>query len=90
MSGRFPIPIIFYYLGSLKYFIMKNKRLIIITSFLAVLICLIMIMLLFFAVTPGFLIILSLTIGIVTGVCITSLAYNLTNMIKIKKSENEK
>jgi hypothetical protein len=47
-------------------------------------------MLLFFAVTPGFLIILSLTIGIVTGVCITSLAYNLTNMIKIKKSENEK
>jgi hypothetical protein len=69
---------------------MKNKRLIIITSFLAVLICLIMIMLLFFTVTPGFLIILSLTIGIVTGVCITSLAYNLTNMIKIKKSENEK
>jgi hypothetical protein len=69
---------------------MKNKRLIIITSFLAVLICLIMIMLLFFAVTPGFLIILSLTIGIVTGVCITSLVYNLTNMIKIKKSENEK
>jgi len=69
---------------------MKNKRLIIITSFLAVLICLIMIMLLFYAVSPKFLIILSLTIGIVTGVCITSLAYNLTNMIKIKKSENEK
>jgi hypothetical protein len=69
---------------------MKNKRLIIITSFLAVLICLIMIMLLFFAVTPGFLIILSLTIGIVTGVCITSLAYNLKNMINIKKAENEK
>jgi hypothetical protein len=47
-------------------------------------------MLLFYAVSPKFLIILSLTIGIVTGVCITSLVYNLTNMLKIKKSENEK
>jgi hypothetical protein len=69
---------------------MKNKRLIIITSFLAVLICLIMIMLLFFAVTPGFLIILSLTIGIVTGVCITSLVYNLAGMVNIRKPEDEK
>ena len=69
---------------------MKNKRLIIITSFLAVLICLIMIMLLFFAVTPGFLIILSLTIGIVTGVCITSFEYNLAGMVNIRKPEDEK
>jgi len=69
---------------------MKNKRLIIITSFLAVLICLIMIMLLFYNVTHGFLMILSLTIGIVTGVCITSLVYNLTNMVNFRKPEDEK
>ena len=38
---------------------MKEKRIIIIASFLGVLICLIISGLLFFAVTPGFLVILS-------------------------------
>jgi hypothetical protein len=49
-----------------------------------------MIMLLFYNVTPGFLMILSLTIGIVTGVCITSLVYNLAGMVNIRKPEDEK
>ena len=64
---------------------MKNKNLIIIASFLAVLICLIMTALLFYAVAPTFLIILSLTIGLISGVCITLLIHNLINIIKIKK-----
>jgi len=69
---------------------MKNKTLIIIVSFLAVLICLIMIVLLFYAVTPRFLVILSFTIGVITGVCISSLIKYLINIIKIKRSINEK
>jgi uncharacterized membrane protein (DUF106 family) len=64
---------------------MKNKKVIIIASFLAVLICLIMTTLLFFAVTPTFLIVLSLAIGIITGVCITLLIHNLVNIVKVKR-----
>jgi hypothetical protein len=64
---------------------MKNKKVIIIASFLAVLICLIMTTLLFFAVTPTFLIVLSLAIGIITGVCITLLIHNLVNIVKAKR-----
>jgi hypothetical protein len=67
---------------------MKDKTLIIIVSFLAVLICLIISALLFYAVTPRFLVILSFIIGMIAGVCITLLIYNLINIIKIKKSKN--
>jgi uncharacterized integral membrane protein len=66
---------------------MKNKTLIIIVSFLAVIICLIITALLFYSVTPSSLIILSFTIGIITGVCIAALIHNLTNIIKINKSK---
>lgn len=61
---------------------MKNKTLIIIVSFLAVSICLIMIVLLFYSVAPRFLIILSFTIGTITGVCIATLIHNLVKKIK--------
>ena len=61
---------------------MKNKTLIILLSFLAVSICLIMIVLLFYSVAPRFLIILSFTIGTITGVCIATLIYNLVKKIK--------
>jgi len=66
---------------------MKDKKAIITASFLAVLICLIITTLLFFTVTPRFLVILSLTIGIVTGICITLLIHNLVNIIKARRSE---
>lgn len=69
---------------------MKDKRIIIIASFLAVLICLIIITLLFFAVTPGFLVILAFTIGVITGVCMMALILYLVNNIRNKRSENEK
>jgi len=69
---------------------MKDKKIIIISSFLAVLICLIITALLFFAVTPRFLVILSFTVGIITGVCITALILYLINNIKNRRSENEK
>jgi cytosine/uracil/thiamine/allantoin permease len=68
---------------------MKDKKLIIITAFLAVLICLIITVLLFIAVTPRFLVILSFTIGVVTGICITSLIYYLVNSIKNKRLDND-
>jgi len=58
-------------------------------SILAVVICLIMTALLFFAVNPTFLIILSNCVGIVTGVFITLLIHNLTNMIKAKRINNK-
>ncbi len=69
---------------------MKNKTLIIVVSLLAVLICLIMIELLFYAVTPRFLIVLSLTIGIITGVFITILIQTLVKNIKNKRVKNVK
>jgi capsular polysaccharide biosynthesis protein len=69
---------------------MKDKKIIIATAFLAVLICLIITMLLFFAVTPKFLIILAFTIGVITGVCITALILYLANTIKSRKLPNEK
>jgi hypothetical protein len=68
---------------------MKDKKLIITISFLAVLICLIMITLLFYAVPPRFLIILSFTIGTVTGMCIILLIQYLVSIIKTKRSKNE-
>jgi hypothetical protein len=78
----------FYFSDNLQK--MKNKNLIIIASFLAVLICLIITVLLFYAVTPTFLIILSITIGLFSGVCITLLILNLINIIKIKRSKNKR
>jgi hypothetical protein len=69
---------------------MKSRNLIIIVSFLAVIICLIMIALLFFAVTPTLLILLSLTIGFISGACITLLVHNLINIIKNKRSINKR
>jgi hypothetical protein len=69
---------------------MKDKKVIIVASLAAVIICLMMTALLFFAVTPKFLIILSFITGIITGVCITSLIYHIINTVKTKRSKNEK
>jgi hypothetical protein len=68
---------------------MKDKKIIIVTAFLAVLICLIITMLLFFAVTPRFLVILAFTIGVITGVCITALILYLSKTIKSRRFVNE-
>ena len=65
----------------------KDKKVIIIASLLAVIIWLIMTILLFYVVPPGFLIILSFTIGVITGICITFLINTFLNIIKIKRSE---
>jgi hypothetical protein len=67
---------------------MKDKRIIIIASFLAVLICLILTALLFFAVTPGFLVMLAFTIGVITGICIMALILYIVNNIRNKRAEN--
>jgi high-affinity Fe2+/Pb2+ permease len=69
---------------------LKNKTLIIIVSFLAVIICLILIALLFYAVKPASLIILSLTIGVITGICIAFMGLGIVKNIKNKRSEKEK
>jgi hypothetical protein len=69
---------------------MKNKRLIVTASVLAVIICLIITALLFFPVTPDSLIILSFTIGVITGICILALVINLTIIIRTRRLKNEK
>lgn len=69
---------------------MKDKKIIIVTAFLAVLICLIITMLLFFDVKPRFLVILAFTIGVITGVCISALILYLANTIKSQRSAIEK
>jgi uncharacterized membrane protein len=69
---------------------MKDKKLIIVTAFLAVLICLIITVLLFYSVSPRFLVILSFTIGVITGVCITALIFYLVNNLRNKRSGNDK
>jgi high-affinity Fe2+/Pb2+ permease len=66
---------------------MKNKTLIIVVSFLAVIICLILTALLFYAVKPVSLIILSLTIGVITGICIAFLILSIIRNIRNKRSE---
>jgi hypothetical protein len=68
---------------------MKNKVIIVLSSFLAVLICLIVSVLLFYSVTPRFLLILTLTIGIVTGICIATLVVSLSHIIKMKRLKRE-
>jgi zinc transporter ZupT len=68
---------------------MKNKNLIIIMSFLAVLICLIITVLLFYSVPATMLIILTLIIGFISGVCVTLLIHNLINMIRRKKTDSQ-
>jgi len=68
---------------------MKDKKIIILTAFFAVLICLIITMLLFFAVSPKLLILLAFTIGVITGVCITSLILYLANTIKSQRMGNK-
>jgi predicted exporter len=57
----------------------KNKNLILTLSFLAVIICLILTVLLFYSVKPSLLITLSFIVGLVSGVCITLLIHNLLN-----------
>jgi hypothetical protein len=69
---------------------MKNRTLIIVSSFLAVIICLIITALLFFPIAPNSLVILSFTIGVITGVCIAALVHSLAYIIRTKKQEKEK
>ncbi|MGD0753620.1 MAG: hypothetical protein ABR927_01055 [Bacteroidales bacterium] len=66
---------------------MKNKNLIVIVSFLSVLICLVITTLLFYVVPPKFLVVLAFIVGIITGVCVTMLIYNLINIFKAKTSK---
>ncbi len=65
---------------------MKDNKVIILSAFLAVAICLILTLLLFFVVTPGLLLTLTLAIGFVTGICVTSLIYYILHKI----NDNEK
>ncbi len=64
---------------------MKNKILITVVSFLAVLICLLLALLLFYSVPTEFFIILSFAIGVVTGVCTLAMIINLRNLIREKR-----
>jgi MFS family permease len=66
---------------------MKDKKMIILTSLLAVLICLIITVLLFYAVTPKFLVVLSFIIGVVTGICATVMIFLLIDKFRSKGPE---
>ncbi len=69
---------------------MKSKSLIVIASVFAVVICLIVTALLFYKVTPSFLIISAFTIGVITGICIAALIQNLVNIIRTRRVKNKK
>ena len=66
---------------------MKDKKIIILAAFLAVAICLILTLLLFFMVTPTFLFTMALTIGFITGICVTTLIYYILHKIKDNEME---
>jgi hypothetical protein len=68
---------------------MKDKR-IIFLAVLAVLICIILSLLLFYTVTPSFLVILSFTVGVITGICIASMIQYFKNLIRSGRQDNEK
>jgi O-antigen/teichoic acid export membrane protein len=69
---------------------MKNKILITVVSFIAILICLIITILLYYSVPPESLIIMSFVVGIVTGVCILAMIINLRNHIREKRLKDSK
>jgi len=69
---------------------MKNKGLIIVVSFLAVAICLILTWLLLSSATPTSLVILAFIVGIFSGACILALILNLRNILKIRRQKKEK
>lgn len=68
---------------------MKNKSLITMVALLAVLICLTLALLLFYAVKPSFLIVLAFFVGLLTGIFITAIIYNLINNFKNKGSKRK-
>jgi uncharacterized membrane protein len=61
---------------------MKDNTVIILSAVLAVAICLILTLLLFFVVTPGLLFTIALAIGFVTGICVTSLIHYILHKFK--------
>jgi hypothetical protein len=73
----------------IKTYTMKYRALIIIVAFIAVLICLILVVSLFLVVTPRFMIVLSLIVGIITGVFMTVLIQTLVKNIRNKRLNNE-
>jgi hypothetical protein len=77
------------YLSSLIHIAMKNKNLIIIASFLAVVICLILSVMLFYSVPPTLLVKLSFATGLISGVCITLLIHNLINMTRTRREKKD-
>jgi hypothetical protein len=66
---------------------MKDNKIIILTAILAVAICVILTLLLFFAVTPSFLFTLALTIGFLTGICVTTLISYILHKFKDNEAE---
>jgi Flp pilus assembly protein TadB len=68
---------------------MKNNISIIIVALFAVLICLILVASLFYSVSPRFLITLSLSVGIVTGILITVIIQTLVRNIRNRRLKNE-
>src|SRR5664279_890459 len=78
---------ILWYLSKINIQVMKDSKIIILTAFLAVAICLILTILLFFVVTPGFLFTMALTIRFVSGICVTSLIYFILHKIKIDEKD---
>jgi hypothetical protein len=68
---------------------MKNKSLIIIVALLAVFICLTISVMLIYSVRPSLLIILTLGIGVVTGILSTLIIQNVTNILKNGRSEGD-
>lgn len=61
---------------------MKNKALIIGAALLAVLICLILALLLFYNVPHGYIVTLAFVIGVITGVITTAIIFSLKNIIR--------
>lgn len=63
-------------------YIMKNRKLIVIVSFICVLICLMYMASLMYTVPPSTIVKIAFTIGLITGTCVTLTIYNLVNIIR--------
>lgn len=61
---------------------MKNKVLIIGAALLAVIICLVLALLLFFTVPQSYIVTLAFVIGVITGVITTAIIFSLKNIIQ--------
>jgi protein-S-isoprenylcysteine O-methyltransferase Ste14 len=73
-----------------NYQTMKNKALIIVAALLAVIICLVLALMMFYNVPHSYIVTLAFVIGVITGVITTAIIFSLKNIIQNNRIKDAK